>query len=114
MDVRRWITGDGRQSISFPFMKILRLYEVIPFSRSLTLISSYEVTIEHRYGDTRCIAGGMVPASTIPTTIQSTSQSAIQTYGMNQLYARFSMPNTIPNQIPSYSYNADTAQALRD
>jgi hypothetical protein len=38
------------------------------------LISSYEVPIERRYADTRCNAGGMVRASTIPTTIRSTSQ----------------------------------------
>jgi hypothetical protein len=39
------------------YMKILWLCEVIPFSKSLTLISSYEVTIERKYADTRCTAG---------------------------------------------------------
>jgi len=34
MDLRRWITEDGWQSISFHCSKILRLCEVIGFSRS--------------------------------------------------------------------------------
>jgi hypothetical protein len=73
MDDRRWISGDGsretegNQSPTLS-MIILRLCEVIPFSRSLTVISSNEVTIERRYADKRCTAGGLVPASTIPTT----------------------------------------------
>jgi hypothetical protein len=53
------------------YMKISRLREVIPFSRSLTLISSYEVAIERRYADTRCTAGGMVPLNTTPNQIPS-------------------------------------------
>jgi len=64
MDVRRWITGDGWQSISLPIMKILGLCELILFAKWLTLISSYEVTIERRYTDTRYAAGDMVPATT--------------------------------------------------
>jgi len=71
-------------------MKILRLCEVIPLSRSLTLISSYEVTIERRYGDIRC-TGGMAPPSTIPSTIQR--------YRIMHLHARVLMPNMIPNEI---------------
>jgi hypothetical protein len=42
----------------------LRLFEVIPFSKSLEIGSSYEVAVERRYTDSRCIAGGMVPATT--------------------------------------------------
>jgi len=41
------------------YMKILGLCEVIPFSRSLTLSPSCEVTIERRYADTRCTVGGV-------------------------------------------------------
>ena len=93
MDLRRWITGDGWQSIPFPSMTILRLCEVIPFSKSLTLISSYGVAIERRYADIRC-TGAMAPPSTIPSTIEST----IQRYRIMQLQARVSTPNTIPNQ----------------
>jgi len=85
-----WMTGDGWQWTSFPFMKILRLCEVIPLSRSLTLISSYKVTIERRYGDIRC-TGGMAPPSTIPSTIQR--------YWIMHLHARVLMPNMIPNGI---------------
>jgi len=109
MDHGRWITVDGWQSISFPFRKILRLYAVIPFARLVTMISSYEVTIQRRYADTRCTAGGLVPASTILTTTQST----IQRYRIMHLHAWVPIPNSIPNKIPSYSYNADSAQALR-
>jgi len=43
----------------------------------------------------------------IPSTIQST----IQRYRIMHLHARIPMPNTIPNQILSHSYNADTAQS---
>jgi len=34
MDLRRWIMGDGWQSIHFTFMKILQLCEVIRFMKS--------------------------------------------------------------------------------
>jgi hypothetical protein len=90
---RIWMTRNGcqemdhgrRMTISLlPFMKILRLCEVLPFSRSITFISSYEVTIECRYPDTRCTTGGIAP----PTTIQSTIQSTIQRYRIQQLHAR--------------------------
>ena len=105
MDDRRWMTGGERQEMDhgrrmtvnlLPFMKILRLYEVIPFSRSVTMITNYEVTIERRYADTRC-TGGMAPPSTIP----STTQSTFQRYRIMHLHARVSMPNVIPNEIPT-------------
>jgi len=75
---RRWMTGDGFQEMDherqmtinhLTFYDDSRICEVIPFSISLTLISSYEVAIERRYADSRCTAGSLVPASTIPTTI---------------------------------------------
>jgi len=86
MDLRRWITGGGWQSIPFPLMMILWLCEAIPFSKSLTSISSYKVKIERRYADTRCTACGMVPVCMIPSTIQST----IRRYRVVQLVAVFS------------------------
>jgi len=107
MDDRRWMIGDGSQEMDhwrrmtinlLPFMKILQLCEIIPLSRSLTLISNYEVTLERRYADIRC-TGGIAPPSTIPTTIQST----FPRYRIMQLHARVPMPNTIPNQIPSHT-----------
>ena len=81
----------------------MRNYTILEIT---TLISNYE----WRYACIRCTAGGMVPPSTIP----STTQSTIQRYRIMHLHARIPMPNTIPNQIPSHSYNADTAQAVRD
>jgi hypothetical protein len=66
MDDRRWMTGDGSQEMDhgrrmtinlLPFYEDIVVMRVIPFSKSLTLISSYEVTIERRYADTRCTAG---------------------------------------------------------
>jgi len=78
-------------------MKILRLCKFIPFLKSLTLISIYEVTIERRYADIRC-TGGMAP----PSTILSTIQTSIQRYPIMQLHALVPMPNTIPTQ-PQWS-----------
>ena len=49
--------------------------------------------------DIRCIAGGMVPARTIPTTIQSKSLRKIQRYRVKQLYAQVTIPSTIPDQL---------------
>jgi len=60
MDLRRWNTGDGWHSSGSPVMNILRLSEVISSSRSLTLISRYEVTMELRYADIPC-SGGIAP-----------------------------------------------------
>jgi hypothetical protein len=93
------MTGDGSRETDdnqSPF-----LYEDIEVMRSYTLleitsISSYEVTIERRYADIRC-TGGMAPPSTIP----STTQSTIQRYRIMHLHARVSMPNMIPNEIPT-------------
>jgi len=41
-------------------MKIVRLCEVIAFTKLLSLVSSYEATIQCRYADTGCPAGEMV------------------------------------------------------
>jgi hypothetical protein len=66
MDDRRWMTGDGSQEMDhgrrmtinlLPFYEDIVVMRVIPFSKSLTLISSYEVTIERRYADIRCTGG---------------------------------------------------------
>jgi len=40
---RRWITGGGWQSIPFPFMKILRLCEVIPSRNHLLWFQATEL-----------------------------------------------------------------------
>jgi len=122
---RRWITRDGphsemdrsqemdhgrRMAINpLPFYEDIAVMRSYTFSKSLTLISSYGVAIERRYADIRC-TGGMAPPRTIPSTIQNT----IQRYRIMQLQARVPMRNTIPNQIPNHSYNADTAQPIRD
>jgi len=99
------MTGDGSQEMEhgrrmtinhLPFyedIEVMRRYTILEIT---TLISNYEVTIERRYADTRC-TGSMVPPSTIPSTIQST----IQRYRIKQLYARVTMPSTIPHQIPT-------------
>jgi len=93
MGLRRWITEDGWKSVSFP-------------------IWSYEVTIERGFEDIVC-SSGMPPPSMIPSTTHRTIPGTIQRYRIIQVHARVPVPNTIPNQIPSYSYNADTALALR-
>jgi hypothetical protein len=67
MDHRRWMT-----------INLLPFHEDIEVIRSYTLLEityydfMIEVTIERRYADTQCTAGGLVTASTIPTTTQST------------------------------------------
>jgi hypothetical protein len=66
-------TDDNQSPSVYEDIEVMRSYTLL----EITLISSYEVTIERRYADIRC-TGGMVPASTIPTTIQSSSQSSIQ------------------------------------
>jgi len=40
--------------------------------------------------------------------------NTIQRYEIIHLHAWVQMPNTITNEIPSYSYSADTAQAVRE
>lgn len=76
MDDSRSISGDrSRERMKIyllSYMKILRLSEVLPCSKSLTLFSTYPVTIRCRYVDTWWTADGAVPASTLLTTIQST------------------------------------------
>ena len=106
-----WMTGDGSRETddnrSPSYMHILRLCEVLP-SRDHDLdfiLCNQAVTMERRYADIRC-TGGMVPLSTI--------QSTIQWYRIMQLQARVPMRNMIPNKIPSHYYNADTAQAVQD
>jgi len=95
------MTGDGSREMDHGrrmTINLLPFYEDIAVIRSYTileittLISSYEITIEHRYADIRC-TGGMAPPSTI--------QSTIQRYRIKQLHARVSMPNMIPNKIPT-------------
>jgi len=96
MNDRRWMTGDGsrerdhgrRMTVNLlPYMKILRLCEVIPFSRSL------------RYHATK---------------LQSGAEMQPYDFPVAWLHAPVPMPNTIPNQIPSHNSNADTALAVRD
>ena len=108
MDDWRWMKGDRSQEMDHVrrmTINLLPFYEDIEVMRSYTIleittsISDYEVTIERRYVETRRTAGGLVPASTIPTTIQST----IQRYRIMHLHAPVTMLNTIPNQIPSQS-----------
>jgi hypothetical protein len=77
------MSGDGSREMDhgrrmtinpLPFyedIEVMRSYTIFEIT---TLISNYEFSMERRYADTRCTAGGMVPASTIPTTVQSTSQ----------------------------------------
>jgi hypothetical protein len=100
-----WMTRDGSQGMDhWRRMATLPVpfYEDIEFMRSYmnleitTLISNYEVTLEHRYGDIRC-TGGIAPVSTIP----STTQSIIQRCRFTQLYARLTMPSMIPDEIPT-------------
>jgi hypothetical protein len=97
---RRWIMGDRWQYVSFLYadIKVTRGHTILEIT---TLISNYKVSIERRYACIRC-TGGMAPPSAI--------QSTIQRFRIKHLQARVS----IPNQIPSHSYNADTAQAVRD
>jgi len=85
-------TDDNQSPFRYADIQVMRSYTIFEFT---TLSSSYAVTIERRYADTRYTAGGLVPASTIPTTTQST----IQRYRMMHLHARVTMPNPIPNAI---------------
>jgi hypothetical protein len=115
---RRWMTGDGSQEMDHGrrmTMNLLPFYEDSQAMRSYTILeittlnSNYEVSMQRRYACIRCTSG-MAPPSTMPSTIPST----IQRCRILQLHARVSMSNTIPNRIPSHSYNADTAQAVQD
>jgi len=111
MDDRRWMTRDGSQEMDHGrrmTINLLPFHEDIEVIRSYTLLEityydfklrSYNRAQIRRYADTRCTAGGLVPASTMP----STTQSTIQRYRIMHLHARIPMPNTIPNQIPSQS-----------
>jgi len=81
-------------------IQVMQRYSILKIT---TLISSYEDTIEHRYVDTQCTAGGMLAASTIPRTIQSTTQTTIHRCRLKPLHCRVTMPNTIPYQIPSHT-----------
>jgi len=107
MDDQRWMTGDGSQEMDHwrrmatnpvPFyedIEVMRSYTILEIT---TLISNYEVTLERRYADIRC-TGGIAPPSTIP----STTQSTIPRCRIKLLYARLTMPSTIPDQIPSHT-----------
>jgi len=55
------------------FMRILRLVEVVPFSRSLTLIIGSKVSIMSGFGDIEC-SSRIVQPSKIPSSTQRTNQ----------------------------------------
>ena len=101
------MTGDGSREMDHGrrmTINLLPSHEDIEVMRSYTILEithfdfKLRSAIERRYADTQCTAGGMGPASTIPTTIQSTSQSTIQRYRIKQLYTLVTMPSTIPTQ----------------
>lgn len=112
MDNWWWMTGDGPQELDhgkwktitpLSNMRIWRLSKVIPFSKSHTVISNNEYSMERRDPDTRCTASGMVPASLILTIIQNASPSTIQRSRIKPLHAGVTMLNTIPYEITSHT-----------
>jgi len=106
MDDRRWIMGDGWQSISFPFMKIFRLCEVIPFSKSWLWIQSTKFQWNpdmHVYD---------VPAAWLHRVryhnIQTTTQSTTQHYSEIPNYAA-----TYPSSNAKYDPESDPESQLQ-
>jgi hypothetical protein len=118
MDNRMWVTGDGSQEMDHGRRMTINL---LPFHEDIEVIRSYTL-LEITYFDFKLRTCNRAQicrytmyrrhgSTEYDTEHYSEHYSKIPNYAA---YARVAMLNTIPNQIPSHSYNSDTAQAVRD